>query len=134
MTKSLTIASLSSLAFFVVVDVAWLTNAVNFLFKPRIGHLLAEKPVLAVAVLFYLLYGVGMAFFALRPALAGNSVMMALGYGALLGLVAYGTYDLTNHATLKDWSPVVTIVDMTWGAFMTGVSCAFGVWVAQKFA
>jgi len=132
MTKSLTIASLSSLAFLVVVDFVWLSNAINFLYRPRIGALLADKPVLWAAALFYLLYGLGMAVIVLRPAVAENSVFTALWMGAFMGLIAYGTYDLTNQATLKGWSVTITVVDMAWGAFITGVSCAFGMWVAQK--
>jgi len=134
MSKAFTIASLSSLVMLVIIDVIWLMNAANFLFKPKIGHLMAEKVTLWAAILFYLIYAVGMAVFAIRPALAENSVSLAFGYGALLGFIAYGTYDLTNQATLKDWSPLVTAVDMTWGTLMTGVACAFGVWLAQKLA
>jgi uncharacterized membrane protein len=131
-TKSFTIASLASLAFLVVVDFVWLSNAINFLYRPKLGSMLLEKPLMWAAVLFYLLYGTGMAVIAIRPALADGSVLTALWMGAFMGLVAYGTYDLTNLATLKGWSVTITLVDMAWGAFITGVSCAFGVWVAQK--
>lgn len=132
MSKSLVVASLSSFVFLVVVDFIWLSNAINFLYRPRLGGLLAEKPVLWAAALFYVLYGVGMAVFAVRPALAGGGVLTALWTGAFLGLLAYGTYDLTNQATIKGWSVTVTIVDMAWGALVTGLAAAFGVWVAQK--
>lgn len=132
MTKAFTIASLSGFLILVVFDFLWLSNAVNFLYRPRIGHLLADKPNMAAAIVFYLLYGIGMAVIVQRPAVAEGSVLTALWMGAFLGLIAYGTYDLTNQATLKDWSVVITVADMIWGAFVTGVSCAAGLWIAQK--
>ena len=116
-----------------MVDFIWLTTASNFLYKPKLGPLLLEKPVLWAAALFYVLYAVGVAVLILRPAVAEGSVFTALWTGALLGLVAYGAYDLTNQATLKGWSLTVTVVDMAWGAFVTGVVSAFGVWVGNKF-
>ncbi len=134
MSKSLVIASLASFLLLVVVDFVWLSQAVNFLYRPKLGGLLAEKPALGAAALFYLLYGVGMAALVIRPALAGGGVLTAAWTGALLGLVAYGTYDLTNQATLKGWSVTVTVVDMAWGAFVTAAVCAFGVWVSEKVA
>ena len=63
----------------------------------------------------------------------GRYHLAALWMGALFGLVTYGTYDLTNAATLKGWSLTVTIVDMLWGAFLAGLSAAVGVWVALRF-
>ena len=132
MSKAFTIASLSSFLILVVIDFVWLTNAANFLYRPKLGDLMNEKPVMWAAVLFYLLYAVGMAVFAIRPAVAEGSVLTALTMGAFLGFIAYGTYDLTNQATIKGWSLTVTVVDMAWGTLVTGVACAAGVWIAQK--
>ena len=132
MSKPLIIASFSSFLLLVVVDYFWLSNAVNFLYRPKLGALLADKPVLWAAALFYVLYGIGVAVLVLRPALVESGIVAALWMGALFGLVAYGTYDLTNQATIKGWSLTVTVVDMVWGAFITGVVSAFGVWVSQK--
>lgn len=132
MIKSVVIASVSSFLLLVVVDFIWLSNAMNFLYKPKLGALLRDKPDLTPAVLFYLLYAVGMALLVIRPAVAAGSVFTALWTGALLGLVAYGTYDLTNQSTLKGWSWEVTVVDMAWGGLVTALACAAGVWIAQK--
>ena len=132
MSKTLVVASLTSLVLLVAVDFVWLSNAVNFLYRPKLGALLAEKPVLWAAVAFYLLYGVGMSLLVIRPALAEGGMFTAAWTGALLGLVAYGTYDLTNQTTLKGWSITVTVVDMAWGAFVTAAACAVGVWVSEK--
>jgi len=134
MTKSMIVASLSSFLLLVVVDFIWLSKAVNFLYRPKLGALLADKPSLVPAIVFYLLYGLGMALLVIRPAVAAGSVFTALWTGALLGLVAYGTYDLTNQATLKGWSMTVTVVDMAWGGLVTALTSAAGVWIAQKVA
>jgi len=72
------------------------------------------------AISFYLLFVVGLIVFAILPAIQKHSWIQALLLGALLGLISYATYDLTNLATLKDWPLLVTIVDMFWGAFLGG--------------
>jgi uncharacterized membrane protein len=72
------------------------------------------------AILFYLLFIVGMLIFAVRPAILPGRPDEALLLGALLGLISYATYDLTNLATLKDWPLVVTVVDLVWGTVLGG--------------
>jgi uncharacterized membrane protein len=81
-----------------------------------------DKILLAPAVAFYLVYPAGIAVFAVAPALQANAPTQALGYGLLLGLVAYATYNLTNLATLRGWSALVTIADNVWGATATGLA------------
>ena len=78
-----------------------------------------EKPVLPAAAIFYILYVFGLIFLVLKPAIDANSVINAIWLGGVFGLVAYGTYDLTNLATIRGWSVTVTLVDMLWGAFLT---------------
>ena len=133
MLKSYATASLVAFVFFLVVDFIWLSSAARLIYRPHIGPLLLEKPNLAAAVAFYLLFGVGLAVLVVRPALDATSIFAALWMGALFGLVAYGTYDLTNAATLKGWSLTVTVVDMLWGSLLTGLSSAVGVWLALRF-
>ena len=82
---------------------------------------MAPKVNWGAAMLFYLLFIVGLLIFVIRPALAAGAPLNALLYGALLGLISYATYDLTNLATLKDWPLVVTIVDLIWGTVLGGV-------------
>jgi uncharacterized membrane protein len=115
------------------LDFIWLTNAVPVLYKPRIGHLLLETPNLAAAAGFYLLYVVGVVAFAVLPAFDEGSLVRAIWGGALLGLVAYGTYDMTNLATLKDWSVLVSVVDMVWGAVVSAAAAVAGVLVLRLF-
>jgi len=107
---------------FVILDGAWLTIMGPLLYKPALGDLLADKVRLAPAIVFYLLYPAGIALFALLPALRSNSIGHATIYGALFGLFAYATYDLTNAATLRQWTTQITLADMAWGAVATGLA------------
>ncbi len=134
MTKGFAIAWVASLVAFALLDFIWLSSTVNTVYRPRLGALLAESPVIWAVVLFYLLYGAGLAIFVIRPAMAEGSVVTALWMGAVFGLVAYGTYDLTNLATLKDWSVSLSVIDMAWGTILTGAAATIGVWIGQKFA
>lgn len=134
MSKSLAFAALGMWAVLAVLDYLWLSTATRWLYRPRLGHLLSEQLVWPPALLFYLLYGVGLLAFVLRPALNdGSGLPVVFFWGALFGLVAYGTYDLTNHATLRDWPLAVTAVDMAWGALLSGAASVAGVWLARKF-
>lgn len=128
-----TIAALATLLSMGVLDAIWLTTMTTRLYRKQLPGLLLDTPSLGPAVAFYLLYAVGVVVLVVIPALDRE---MALGravlYGALLGLVAYGTYDLTNQATLRGWSTVVTLVDMTWGASLTAVVVAIAVTAARR--
>ena len=112
---------LVSLAAFLALDAVWLTLMAQLLYRPAIGHLMREGFDLGAAALFYLVYGTGMVTFVILPA---RHMRQALLRGALFGLVAYATYDLTNQATLRDWPWAVTLADLAWGAFVTGMACA----------
>lgn len=112
-------------AAFAVIDSVWLKSTSKF-YRRNLGHLMADKPHLGYAVVFYVLYIVGILFFALRPALEGGSWLTALGYGAALGTFAYATYDLTNAATLKKWPLSIVVVDILWGAVLTGLATLVG--------
>jgi uncharacterized membrane protein len=109
---------------FVLIDSVWLGVVANKLYKRELGGMLRDKPDFIAAGIFYVLYIVGLVVFALQPALDDDSLSRAIGNGALLGLVMYATYDLTNKATLKNWSTKITIVDLIWGAIITGAVSA----------
>jgi len=134
MTRQLAIAYGVVAIVFLVMDAVWLSAMANRLYRPAIGHLMQQGFSLAPAAIFYVLYVGGVVFFAVRPALQNGSAWEALGLGALLGLLAYATYDLTNQATLKDWPWQVTIADLCWGTFATAVSAALAYLAAQRFA
>lgn len=112
-------AYLAGLAAFLIIDFIWLKYVALDFYRSNIGHLMTDKPNLAVAGLFYLFYVVGVVILAVYPALEKQSWTIAALYGGLLGLVAYGTYDITNLATLRDWPPIVAVVDMIWGTLLT---------------
>lgn len=106
---------------FVAIDAVWLGLVAPKFYRKHIGKILADKPNFVAAAVFYALYIVGVVVFAINPALDEDSLQQAMGLGALLGLVMHATYDLTNQATLKVWSTKVSVVDMAWGAFITGI-------------
>jgi uncharacterized membrane protein len=128
--KSYAAAYLASLVAMGVLDFAWLRTMVPIVYRPQLGALLADRPVLWAAAAFYLLYPVGIVLFAVAPGLRANSLSVALSLGAALGLFAYMTYDLTNMATLRGWSVKITAIDMLWGAILTCACAGIGYVVA----
>ena len=127
------IAYVGTAAVFFALDFAWLSIATGRLYRILLGDLLSESPNLAVAALFYLVYVAGVVVFAVAPAINAESWMTALFLGALLGLIAYGTYDFTNLATLKGWPVMVTIVDLAWGISATAISATLGYLIVRRF-
>lgn len=119
---------------FLAMDACWLTWAADRLYRPALGHLLAPGFELAPAVLFYLLYVAGMAYFAIAPAVAAGRAVLAARSGAFLGLLAYATYDLTNQATLQGWPWAVTLADLCWGTFATGTASAMSAWMVLRWS
>jgi uncharacterized membrane protein len=115
-----------------VLDFLWLGVIAKAWYQSGIGHLMAAKPNLAAAAAFYLLYPVGVVIFAAHP--AGGDVMRAALLGALFGLFAYGTYDLTNLAVMRDWPLGLTFLDIAWGAFVSACGAAAGAWAARHLA
>lgn len=127
------IAYFATLIVFAAVDAVWLINSADLLYRPILGPILAPEFRLAPAILFYLLYISGLLYFAVLPGLADGQWRTALIRGGLFGFFAYATYDLTNQATLLIWSTKITIADMIWGTFLSGVSSAGGMLVTRKF-
>ncbi len=127
------VAYVSGLIAMAILDGAWLSFATGAIYKPGIGPLMADKPVIPAAIIFYLLYAAGVTYLITLPALAAASLPAAVTRGAVLGLIAYGTYDLTSLAILRGWPVNVTIIDMIWGAILTGVSAGAAFLVARKF-
>src|SRR6202044_3773679 len=94
--------------------------------QTRLGHLLSPSINFVPLAFFYLLFSIGIFYFAAYPAHIRGSLMYAIGAGALLGMITYGTYDLTNMATLPGWPVSVTIVDIIWGGVVAAVSASAG--------
>ena len=133
MTKQLIISFIFVSTIFLIVDVIWLSITVKLVYKPNLGDLLNDKPVLWAAVLFYIIYMIGLTLIIIKPALASDSVLQAFWTGVIFGIVAYGTYNLTNMATIKNWSSTIVWVDMLWGGLLTGSSSAIGIYLTKTF-
>lgn len=119
------IAYLCTGAAFAVMDGAWLTLAGPHLYRPALDPLLADQVRIAPAIAFYGLYIAGLTWFCVLPTLV-EGWTGALIAGVLLGLVAYGAYDLTCQATMKVWSLKITLADLAWGAVASGLASAAG--------
>lgn len=129
--KITVLAYVVTLVVFLALDAVWLGLAARAFYQSQVGPLLLEKPQFGAAGLFYLLYVLGAVVFVVQPSL-GGALWPALLRGALFGIVAYGTYDLTNLATLKGWTPAMVVVDMAWGAIGTGLAAAAAVFAAAR--
>lgn len=124
--KILTLYAITAVVFF-VIDAIGLRLMIKPVFERHVAHLFADPFRVGPAALFYLGYVAGVLWFVSVPALNQANPAAALIGGALLGLLAYGTYEFTNYATLRDWSPTQVVVDTLWGGVLTGVSAWAGV-------
>jgi uncharacterized membrane protein len=118
------IAYCLTLLLFAALDIAWLMTMGAKLYRQTLGDILLPEVRLGPAAAFYLMYPVGVVIFAVAPALKTGSVTTALAYGALFGLFAYATYELTNFATLRNWTLQITLIDILYGAIATGIVAA----------
>jgi uncharacterized membrane protein len=125
-------AYVAALLLFFLADMVWLGTMVSRLYRPTMGDLLLSGVNMPPTILFYLLYPVGLVIFAIVPALKSGNITTALFLGALFGFFTYGTYDLTNQATLRNWSTTLTIADMAWGSVLGGISAVWAAWVVTK--
>jgi len=125
-------AYLITLPVFLAIDLVWLSLIAKKFYAQYLGYLMKTNVNFAAAGLFYLLFVVGLVVFSILPALEKNSWIQALLLGALLGLISYATYDLTNLATIKDWPLVVTIVDMIWGTLLGALVSLVSYYIATK--
>ena len=122
-----------ALVVFLAIDMVWLTVIAKQFYAQKLGYLMAAKPNLLAALLFYMLFIVGLLFFVLNPALASGSWKAALLPGLFFGLVTYATYDLTNLATIKDWPVIITVLDLVWGSVVTGLTSLVSFWIIRLF-
>lgn len=127
------IAYAAAAAVFLVADGFWLGLVAKSFYRNAIGPMMAEQVNVAAAAVFYLLYIVGVVVFAVSPAFETGSWRTALVFGALFGLFAYATYDLTNLATLRDWPLRFAVVDLAWGTFVTALAAVAGYSAARLF-
>jgi uncharacterized membrane protein len=125
------VSYVAALIVFGILDAIWLTTMASRLYRPALGDILLDNLRLAPALAFYFIYPIGLVLFAAMPALRSGSAGVALGYGALFGLLAYATYDLTNYATLRNWTLQITLVDLAYGAIVAGLTSVAAYFAAR---
>ncbi len=128
------IAYVSTAVVFLGLDFLWLGFVARTLYRDWIGALMRDELNMAAAGAFYLVYVIGLVIFAVAPALKTGSWQTALIYGALFGVFAYGTYEMTNFATLKGWPVAMVITDMAWGTALSAVAAVAGFAITRYLA
>ena len=127
------VAAVATLLSMGVLDAVWLTTMTTRFYRKQLGGLLLDTPSWLPAFAFYLVYAAAVVVLVVRPALDGEwSVGRTFATGALLGLAAYGTYDLSNQATVRGWSALVTTSDLVWGASLTAAVSAIALVAARR--
>lgn len=124
----------ATLIVMVAVDLLWLGVVAKPVYQQGIGHLMAERPNIAAAVVFYALFALGLMVFAVVPHASTDAWGTTVLAGAMFGFFAYATYDLTNLATLKNWPIGLSMLDIAWGSFLSALSAAAGKSVLARFA
>lgn len=118
--------------FILAIDAVWLGLVAKGFYRSQLGELMLASPRLSIAALFYVMYSAAVVILASAPAARSGSLSDALLLGAILGFAAYGTYDITNLATLKNWPAVMSLVDMAWGTVLTAFAAAAGYWLLRS--
>ncbi len=125
---------LCTLVVFLAIDAVWLGIVARDFYRNQFGSLLLDQPIWGVALAFYAIYVVGLVLFVVAPGYAqGSGLLSTFAWGAAFGFFAYATYDLTNHATLRNWPPLITVVDLAWGTLLSGTSAMGGLFLARRF-
>lgn len=127
------IAYVAGLAFMAAVDALWLTVLMGATYKSYLGPLMLDQPRLAPAAVFYLLFSIGLVIFGILPGIAAQDWRRTAMLSALFGLLAYATYDLSNLATLKGWPLTLSLIDICWGAVLSGGAGTAGYLAARAW-
>jgi uncharacterized membrane protein len=125
-------AYISALVVMGILDAIWFSFSIGRIYRPGLGALMADKPRIPAAVAFYLLYIAGLTYLIVLPALATNQLGSVVWRGAVFGLVAYGTFDLTNLAIVRDWPLNITLIDLVWGTLLTGITTSVAFLVTRS--
>jgi uncharacterized membrane protein len=125
---------LSTAVVFFAIDLIWLGLMNSRFYKPQLAGLMSDKVNWLPAILFYLLFIVGVVLLVVLPAIEHGSWINAMLLGGLLGMVAYATYDLTNLASIKNWPIVVTIVDIVWGTILAATVATISYFIAKALS
>jgi uncharacterized membrane protein len=122
------------LVVFGIIDAAWLNTMGKLLYRPTLGDILLDDLRIAPAMVFYFAYPIGVVAFAVMPGLHSDSLVVAFLSALLFGATAYGTYDLTNYATLRNWTLQIAVIDICYGALASGIAATVAMLVARAFA
>jgi len=125
------ISYLLTAAVFFAIDIVWLGFIAKNLYRKYLGTFLSDQVNWAAAIVFYLIYIIGISIFAIYPSVNKDSVVNAILLGALFGAIAYATYDLTNLATLKSWPIRIVFIDIAWGAVLTAIVSLAGFYIVK---
>lgn len=121
---------LTTVVFF-AIDILWLGVIAKDMYNKMLGHLMAPNVNWTAALIFYLIFIVGIFLFSIVPGIQKDSFQHALIYGVLFGFFTYATYDLTNLATLKDWPIKIVFIDIIWGMVLTGSVASSGFYIMR---
>ena len=124
---------LISTGIFLCIDAIWLGFIARGIYAKYLGYIMAKNIVWWAAGVFYLIFMAGLLFFVIEPSVRTQSIRYALAAGAFFGFVAYATYDLTNLATIEGWPLFVTVIDLTWGAFVASSTSALSYMLINRF-
>lgn len=128
------VAYFAALVPFGVIDAIWLSLMGPALYRPTLGDILLQDIRLGPAIVFYLIFPIGLVVFAILPGLRSGSILTAVALGMLFGALAYATYDLTNFATLRAWTLQLTVLDIVYGAIASGIAALVSVLVLRAFS
>lgn len=132
--KSVLVAWIAAVLTFLVLDGIWLGIVARDFYMSRLGDLMRQPVAVAPAAAFYLCYAAGIVFLAVRPLQADVTLTSVALHGAVVGFLAYGTYDMTNLATIRDWPAVVSFVDLVWGTCLTATVAVAAAIAVRQFA
>lgn len=121
-----------SFGVFVVVDLAWLGVVAKSFYSNQLGPLMRDEIIWPVATLFYILFVIGLLYFAIEPGLKAKSSRLAVKNGALYGFFTYMTYELTNYSVISNWPAGLVLVDIMWGVVLATVVSLFAYLILDK--
>ncbi len=122
-----------TLAVFFAIDLTWLGVIAKNLYSQQLGFIMKDNVNWVAAVIFYLIFIVGIVFFVVNPAIINDNWRYALLVGMLFGFITYATYDLTNLATLKNWPLKITLIDLMWGTSLGGLTSLISFLINKRF-
>lgn len=120
-------------AVFMTIDLIWLGVVAKKLYNKYLGYIMAKNINWLAAIIFYIIFVIGLLLFVIYPAMAKDSIQYLILYGMAYGFITYATYDLTNLATLKDWPIEITIIDLIWGTSLSTLTSYFSYLIINKF-